>query len=243
IEKSSTTTLVAAAGQIVPYSYLVSNTGNVTLTGLTVTDDKGASVSCPATTLAVGANMTCTGSHTVSQAEIDAGGNLANLATADSDQTRSETGRVGIPIQQNAGIAIDKTSTTTLITAAGQIVPYSYLVSNTGNVTLTGITVTDDKVASVSCPATTLAVGANMTCTGSHTVSQAEIDAGGNLVNLATADSDQTGPTTDTVSIPIIGRSAQILPTNTTCQQFLAGSGQDLTALAYGVKSNKINSI
>ena len=43
-----------------------------------------------------------------------------------------------------------------------------------------------------------------MTCTGSHTVTQADIDAGGNLTNIATADSDQTDPgVTDTLSIPI----------------------------------------
>ena len=35
-----------------------------------------------------------------------------------------------------------------------------------------------------------------MTCTGTHTVTQAEMTAGGNLVNTVTADSDQTLPTT-----------------------------------------------
>jgi uncharacterized repeat protein (TIGR01451 family) len=42
-----------------------------------------------------------------------------------------------------------------------------------------------------------------MTCTGSYTVTQADINAGGNLSNVATADSDQTEPVTDTHSIPV----------------------------------------
>src|SRR5947207_13954554 len=112
--------------------------------------------------------MTCTGSHTVSQAEIDAGGDLSNIATADSDQTGQVTDTVSIPIQQNAGIAIDKTSTTTLITAAGQIVPYSYLVSNTGNVTLRSEERRVGKECRSRCPATTLTDDGNMTCHGSH---------------------------------------------------------------------------
>ena len=55
--------------------------------------------------------------------------------------------------------------------------PYTFLVTNIGNVGLTQVAVSDPKVPSVSCPATTLAVGASMTCTGSHTVTQAEIAA------------------------------------------------------------------
>ncbi|KAI9549785.1 hypothetical protein GHT06_007460 [Daphnia sinensis] len=40
--------------------------------------------------------------------------------------------------------------------------------------------------------------------TASHSVTQAEIDAGVNIVNTATADSDQTGPDTDDASVPVL---------------------------------------
>ena len=222
IDKNSTTTSITAAGQVVPYTFLVSNTGNVALTGITVTDSRVASVSCPGTTLAPGANMTCTGNYTVTQADMDAGGNLTNLATADSDQTGPATDTHSIPIGQNAALTIDKNSTTTSVTAVGQIVPYTFLVTNTGNVTLTGITVTDSRVASVSCPGTTLAPGANMTCTGSYTVTQADLDAGGNLTNLATADSDQTGPVTDTHSIPIVQNASIAIDKSSTTTSITA---------------------
>jgi hypothetical protein len=142
-------------------------------------------------------------------------------------------------------LTIDKSSTTTQVTAAGQVVPYSYLVSNTGNVSLTGITVTDDKVTTVTCPGTTLAPSASMTCTGSHTVTQAELDAGGNLVNLATADSDQTGPAMDTVSIPIQPPvKGHIMHTGVTCSDFVSNNPSDeLTSAQYGVKGGKVSNV
>src|SRR5436190_577162 len=88
--------------------------------------------------------MTCTAQHTVTQAEIDAGGSLTNIATADSDQTSPVQDTLSIPIGQAPALVIDKSSTTTQVTAAGQVAPYSYLVSNNGNVTLTGISVTEN---------------------------------------------------------------------------------------------------
>jgi hypothetical protein len=49
-----------AVGSAVLWQYVVTNTGTLALTGVVVVDDKGVSVTCPATTLAVGAAMTCT---------------------------------------------------------------------------------------------------------------------------------------------------------------------------------------
>ena len=43
--------------------------------------------------------------------------------------------------------------------------------------------------------------------TATHTVTQAEIDAGTNIVNVATADSNETGPDTDDASVPVATRS------------------------------------
>jgi len=84
-----------------------------------------------------------------------------------------------------------------------------------------------------------------MTCTGSHTVTQAEFDAGGNLTNIATADSDQTGPATDTVVIPIRPPvKGHIMHTGVTCSDFISNNPSDeLTAGQYGVKSGSINNI
>src|SRR5204863_93086 len=129
---------------------------------------------------------------------MNAGGTLDNTATADSDQTGPTTDTNSIPVIQTQALTIDKQSVTTSITGAGQVVPYTFLVTNTGNVTLSGITVTDPKVASIACLATTLNPGASTTCSGNHTITQAEVDAGGNFVNTAVAHSGPTDSPPDT---------------------------------------------
>ena len=50
-------------GGAVNWTYVVTNTGQIPLADIVVTDNKGVAVSCPATTLAVNASMICTGSR------------------------------------------------------------------------------------------------------------------------------------------------------------------------------------
>ncbi|MCI0796814.1 MAG: hypothetical protein J4N99_08345, partial [Chloroflexi bacterium] len=54
----------ANVGDTILWSYVVTNTGHVDLTGVTVTDDQGVAVTCPLTALAVGESMTCTATGT-----------------------------------------------------------------------------------------------------------------------------------------------------------------------------------
>jgi uncharacterized repeat protein (TIGR01451 family)/LPXTG-motif cell wall-anchored protein len=221
VVKSSTTSSLSAAGTV-DYSYLVTNTGNVTLTGISLSDDNDNNdMSCPAATLDPGAYMTCTATHTFTQAELDANGSptpgsgvLYNLVTASSNEAPDATDDLSIPISVGPSLTVVKSSTTSEVTAAGQIVPYSYLLTNAGNVTLTGVTLSDDNTdadpvcewANSSDAATgagTLSIGETVTCSASHTVTQAEMNAGGTVDNTATADSDQTSPVNDNLSIPI----------------------------------------
>ncbi len=128
---------------------------------------------------------------------------LTNTATLIYDNGGKDTPRSSSTVNFPA-LTLTKSSTTQLITSVGQTVPYSYVIKNTGTVALTGVLLADNKTNSPpSCPATTLAVGASMTCTGQTTVTQAEITAGGSLVNVATVSSNEAPNATATVSIPI----------------------------------------
>jgi len=226
VVKSSTTTNVTAAGQIVPYSYLLTNTGNVTLTGIALSDDNTDAVPvCGDTTLAPSATTTCTAQHTVTQVEMDTGGNLVNNVTASSNEAPNAPDSLSIPITQSPSMTVAKSSTTTSVTSAGQIVPYSYLLTNTGNLTLTGIVLVDDNtdIAPV-CGATSLLPSATTTCTAQHTVIQVEMDAGGNLVNNVTASSNEAPNALDSLSIPIVqSPSMTVAKSSTTTSVTSAG--------------------
>ena len=80
---------------------------------------------------------------------------------------------------QTPSLDLDKTTTSTTYDSVGDTLAYSYLLTNTGNVTLAGpFTVSDDRTT-VSCPAdTSLAPGDSITCSATETVDQADLDAG-----------------------------------------------------------------
>jgi uncharacterized repeat protein (TIGR01451 family) len=256
IVKDATEQNYSAVGDVVHYTIVVTNTGNVAQT-ITVTDPNATGLTCSPTanggSLAVGASTTCTASHTVTQADIDAGHYL-NTACVDATGATQQCDDADVPANPQPALTVVKSSTTTLITAVGQVVPYTYVVTNTGNVTLTGVTLTDDKVttASITCtPAqpATLAPTASMSCTGSHTVTQAEFDAGGNLTNIAQAcGNPPTGAAvcdTDTVSIPIQAPvKGHIMHTGVTCADFVSENPSDeLTNANYSVKASKVNQV
>ena len=58
----------------------MTNNGNVTLHGVTVTDSRGLTLSCPHTTLTVGQAMTCTASYVTTLEDVVAGG-IPNTGT------------------------------------------------------------------------------------------------------------------------------------------------------------------
>jgi uncharacterized repeat protein (TIGR01451 family) len=216
VAKSSTTTSVTDAGQVVPYTLTVTNPGSVVLTGVTVTDPLCGDIAGPTgdmnadNSLDLTETWTYTCSHTVSQAEVDAGGNLSNTVTADSIESAPATATLDIPISQVPALQVVKTSTTTAVTGAGQVVSYGFALTNLGNVTLTGITVADPKCDAAPVGPTgdidadtALDLTETWTYTCGHTVTQAEIDAGGNLSNTVTAGSTESQPVTDILDIPI----------------------------------------
>lgn len=109
-------------------------------------------------------------------------------------------------------IAVLKTSTTTAITAANQVIPYRFSISNPGNTDLHTVTVVDamcDSAPVYSSGDTNSDTILQQTETWiyacSHTVTQTEFDAGGSLTNTVQVDSAETLPETATLVIDILG--------------------------------------
>jgi hypothetical protein len=187
----------------VTYQLTVS-AGSFNHTITTITDSTTSNIGgCQAlvgTVVPANQTVSCTYQETLPQAGASPFVNTAMLNYDSSGDVLSNTATVNFP-----GMTLQKSSTTTSVTASGQVVPYSYLVTNTGTSVLTGISLVDTNTdAPPSCPATTLAVGGSMMCTGQHTVTLAEFLAGGTLVNVATASSNEAPDATATLSIPIV---------------------------------------
>ena len=204
LTKSTTSTGYGAAGDTIPYSYLVTNTGTTTLSGVAVSDNLVATVHCPDSTLAPTASETCTGSYSVTQADVDAGSvtNTAQASATDSHSDPVSSGASSVTVDASnatTSLSVVKSTTSTGYDAAGNTISYSYLVTNTGTTTLHGVGVSDNQVASVSCPDSTLAPGASEVCTGSYTVTQADVNSG-SVTNTATANA--TDPHSHAVSSP-----------------------------------------
>ena len=145
IEKSSTTTeRHRPPARSSPTGTLVTNTGNVTLTGLALVDDNTNArdrVRAPTTLGPDPAARPARAIYTVTQADLDAGGTSTNTVTR-HDHARAPTRhRHPGPSRstQSPALTLDKTITsTTRTTRSATSISYSYLVTNTGNVTLSG---------------------------------------------------------------------------------------------------------
>ena len=165
-----------------------------------------------------GNSITCTASYTVTQADLDSGSvtNTAFATGADpgGNPVASAPDTVTVPAAQTPGIQIVKTMASygdldgSNSITLGDELWYRFNVSNTGNVTLNPVSVTDDSFGiPVTCPGTILAPGASTLCAAdaAHTITLAEANAG-QVSNTATAIGELNGTpytASDTITTPI----------------------------------------
>jgi uncharacterized repeat protein (TIGR01451 family) len=198
---------------VITYQYVVDNTGNVTLSGVALTDagptfdGNAATNALSALTLTSGdtnANnllettetWTYTATYILAQADVDNSAGVTDgvanavVAVANDPQAIPAVQDVGTNLTATATIpatpslTIDKTADTAGPLIVGQVVNYTYLVTNTGNVTITGVDVNETAFNGTGTPvpnpstvgSTTLAPGGTVTFTASYTVTQADID-------------------------------------------------------------------
>ncbi len=198
------------AGDVVTWTYEVSNPGPEAVTNLAVTDDQGVTVTCPQTTLAPRESVTCTGSGTVGF------GPYANVGTAtaqlpmgglvsDSDPSHYTGPLLRLEKRTNGEDADAPPGPTVLV---GSAVTWTYELTNFGESTLTEVSVSDDQGVTVSCPGTTLAAGEMMTCTAGGTAQSGQYAN----VGTATAELPEGGPVTATDPSHYLGASVLAIP-------------------------------
>jgi len=151
-------------GDLITYTITVENTGNVDITNITVTDDNalfdnGTHTSDIVDILEVGESEALTVTHEVTQADIDEG-SIINTAIAIGDFNGEDISDVSDDTDENSGTGDDDATVTNLqqiasmsviksavmpeVIEEGAIITYNIVVTNTGNVTLNNIEVSDD---------------------------------------------------------------------------------------------------
>ena len=184
----------AKAGTVLTYTVTVRNTGNVTLRNVICDDSMREIGRIPInrTELAPGVVASGTATHTVTQADVDAGA-VVNSASSSADspdasKVVSNRSTVSTSIESLPQLIVAKTAGRTHIPAdeerVGEIIPYSLTVSNTGNVTVSGIEL-DDELAAKSLKVDwggnsshTLAPGQSVPASASYAISDTDVDRG-----------------------------------------------------------------
>ncbi|MEF3405374.1 DUF7507 domain-containing protein [Agromyces sp. CCNWLW203] len=222
-----------AAGGEVRWTYVVTNTGDAPLTDVTVTDDvvAAADIDCATTggnviagPLAPGASFTCVATGTAVE------GQYANLGTVsgtgpettdvDGDAVTGATVTDADPSHYfgvQSSVDIEKATNGEDADEApgpnvtvGGAVEWAYVVTNTGNVPLTNVTVTDDQVAAagIDCDASganviagPLAPGASFTCIATGTATAGQYANLGTVVATGPETTDVDGETVEGVTV------------------------------------------
>ncbi|WP_159618185.1 DUF7507 domain-containing protein [Ruania rhizosphaerae] len=194
--------------QEITYTFLVTNTGNVTQTWVEVVEGEFTGsgelgpLTCPdgaGESLAPGDSFECTALYTLTQEDIEAG-SVENSATATGFPPGGEIpiesppSTVTIPPPAEPALSVVKTSDTASVQEAGHVITYEFLVTNTGNVTIEDVTIDEGEFTGagelepVTCPAAAAALAPDeeVVCTTTYEVVEADL-TGGELSNTATA--------------------------------------------------------
>ena len=221
-------------GDVITYTYVATNSGNVTLTNVSIAETQadftgtgtlpspvyasgGSDQDSDSATddLAVGESVTWTATYALTQADVNAGF-VENQAKA-TGSSPSGTGDVTDVSDDDGTNASDKTRKTftgssalTLIKTAsdpadndsngvdvGDVITYTYVATNSGNVTLTNVSIAEtqaDFTGTGTLPSPVyasggsdqdsdsatddLAVGESVTWTATYALTQADIDEG-----------------------------------------------------------------
>jgi uncharacterized repeat protein (TIGR01451 family) len=230
-------------GDTLTYTITATNIGMIPLTGVIVDDSltgeftgDGSNPACP-DPLAVGATCVLEVQYIVQVSDV-AAGIIQNTGTADSNETPPVTDTVQVPVE-NPELAIIKELTNNAdedgsgTVSPGDTLTYTITATNIGSIPLTGVVVDDSLTGEFTgdgsnppCP-DPLAVGATCVLEVQYVVQESDVDT--TIQNTGKADSNETPPVTDTVTVPVPPRPPTPPPTQAPTQQCIIGL--DLTCI------------
>ena len=193
-------------GDVINYSYVVTNAGTATLAGPVAVNDNIAKTTCPElntvgnldNALDPGESITCSGAYSLTQAALDAGF-VTNLATASVAGGTIVSASSGTTVNLTMGKTLGLTKSANPLTYSqlGQAITYTYVIANTGGLAIgpAQFMILDDHINGGSIPftcgpdATTLNPGGTLSCTATYTISQQDMGVS-SVTNTATASGD-----------------------------------------------------
>jgi hypothetical protein len=200
-------------GSNVYYLFTVENTGDVPLTSIGVTDPNVSTSGCswrdPLPVAVAGNDNHIT---TCMVGPISASfSSLTNTAYAHGVYgTTTYNSNNDSATYNTTGLTLVKGVTESYFSTAGQVLHYSYVVTNSGSVDLAGpVNVYDDKSTNETCPALStvgdgdnyLDVGESITCTATYNTTSPDVTAG-SVTNSAYATAGGVTSNTDTKTVP-----------------------------------------
>lgn len=191
----------AGIGDTVTYEYVVKNTGDVTLSDVSLDDSELGKVDLNINVLAPGESATGTKQYTVMESDLP--GPITNTATAYAKDVMnnpvSASATASLPISYTSSISIEQKPSANSV-AIGDTITYTYIVTNTGSTTISGIQVADERFGSIMLDLSTLRPGQTATGTYTYTATQDVIgeELSGTLSNSCKATG--SSPVLETVT-------------------------------------------
>lgn len=190
----------ARVGDVVRYQITATNTGDVSLLNMAISDPQAVLGSCvPAQPVKrlPGETLVCGAQYTITQADINRG-DLTNTATV------SAVGPQGNPLQAQAqatatgptaaaAMTLVKTASTGSTATVGALITYTLTATNLGNVSLGQIDIIDALI-DLDCerePPVALPPNSSFTCTGSYPTSSSDLDQP--IINTASTSGQTLG--------------------------------------------------
>lgn len=246
--KTADDTTDVVVGQNIIYTYEITNTGNSTIEDITVSDvhtglgtnpvpgnesiltntsglSTDAAVNGSFDSLASGDVATFTSTYVVTQADINDSGDITNIATvtgvpkSDPVNPVTDTNNESVSVvAPDPILTITKVADDDSDVVVGQTITYTYVVTNTGNVAIDNVSITDVHQGNGTAPTPSnevltntsglssnttpndgiinrLSVGDSVELTSMYLVTQSDIDADIDITNLATANGMATAGT------------------------------------------------
>ena len=192
-----------AAGDIVNYTIRVVNNGEQQLANIQVSDPlTGLNETIPS--LKAGEEKIFTTTYTVTEQDVLAG-KIVNVATVkgtdeNGKTVENETTKELVTEQKNSHLTVTKTTISTPADgkaySVGEKITYIITVTNDGNVTVTGVQVTDEltgNVGDLAWNVDSLAPGESREFTAEYTVTKEDAQAG-KVHNVAAAQGNSNDP-------------------------------------------------